>query len=1141
MGLAAAAFEELLAPGDDVERIGRHGLFEDHEVGRSDVRLARQRHEEVRIVVRRGRDVHVHHPLTARDAGIARGEDTAVEVVVVAGRGIEHEHLLRGYGEVVGDVRQVAQVEVQIETAAVAQRVVDRHVRCAEAVALDTEFGRRHRIDDLRVIDLRAQAVYADTSREVGLPALPLQHQLGCGRAFGRGDHAREQRVEQPHVEPPETQGGVVAARVGSEESAHERIALHTVGDRDAGPAPGEVPARDEPHRRGRNVVGPDAVEEDVGRDLGPAKHRLHGCRTVHAPLDVVAHALGDLCEGGQVEVPQREGQRVVAAARGDTVEQQLLLVVHHEEAVDGYTRRIDADAARVDLPGFAATRDVRRQNTQSDGRAVEAVGLCRADPDADQPRRLVRRIDEAGGELDAALLRSARHREVRQVEHPGIEVLGRGVEHERVVAARGVHAQPRGQHAAPLDILRRNLQRQLVARRVEQQPQRRAVGDLQPGGNGVGDGIDVADIDREQREVVGHGRASARQLRGRPGIVQPGHAAQGGPAQVFEDGAVAGFRAEGGVGKVRTQFDEFAVGRVLARDRDVRRRDLPVVVAVECVGHLDAAVQVVERAAAGLGDDARRKLRDRIAAVDAQAGQVGTVEVERKVVTRHRVVQIDQSEKVEVQVGVAGRDTAVELAVAQASVEADRVVGIAVEVQPHDIALNPCVGKAATDLPVDTRPEGRIAQQVTAPEQIAQAQVLRRDLSLQAAAARTPGFEPHAAGDVAHVGRGAQLHVERREQSPEPKVHSHPAGMLQHTAHLPGQGLAGNAAGQIVGSRGRRAQVGDRKVEMRAADIGQPAQRGRGREGRAVADAHAADPGGEVRDDTRRLDIDLREGEVPVAQAGRKVGDVVGRDRRVAHGGVEAHLPDKIAVVGPRRAGQRDVRDADLRAVGQDRGVLETQTALRQVEAPGELLQAKAAPLAGRKGGNGGIDGLPVDGEVIDPGVQAVQMHVREVDAVFAFAPLAAVEAQLHVLDLGLAEREAEVALALPVGIRQPADDLLDVHLPVVHLPQEELAADDPPAADLKPPAEEPEVRDVGLDPTGIKERVAPVVLDIETLDAELREEPDIDTVDAHGGPEPLGDQRHGLVHHEVLHGRNVEQQREHDGKNYQQQNEGR
>ena len=48
-------------------------------------------------------------------------------------------------------------------------------------------------------------------------------------------------------------------------------------------------------------------------------------------------------------------------------------------------------------------------------------------------------------------------------------------------------------------------------------------------------------------------------------------------------------------------------------------------------------------------------------------------------------------------------------------------------------------------------------------------------------------------------------------------------------------------------------------------------------------------------------------------------------------------------------------------------------------------------------------------------------------------------------------------------------------------------------------------------------------------------------DTVDAHGGPEPLGDQRHGLVHHEVLHGRNVEQQREHDGKNYQQQNEGR
>jgi len=103
--------------------------------------------------------------------------------------------------------------------------------------------------------------------------------------------------------------------------------------------------------------------------------------------------------------------------------------------------------------------------------------------------------------------------------------------------------------------------------------------------------------------------------------VPQQGEVFPGTGTQVTEDLAVAGLAAERGVGKIRAQFDQLAPGRVLARDGHALRRELLVVIAVEDVGDLDAAVQVIERAAAGLGDDMRRKFRDRVAAVDCAAG----------------------------------------------------------------------------------------------------------------------------------------------------------------------------------------------------------------------------------------------------------------------------------------------------------------------------------------------------------------------------------------------------------------------------------------------------------------------------------------------------------------------------------------
>ena len=1136
--LAVAAFEGQLAARHGVERVPPLGPLENHEVGVGDVRLARQRQEEVRIVVRRGRDVHVHHPLAARDAGVAGGVDPAVEGVVVGLGRIEHEHPLRRHAHVEGDVRQVRQIEVQIEPPAVALRVENRNAGGPEAVVADRHRRLRHRIGNLRVIDRRAEVPDTHLAPEVGLPALALQHQIGPGAPRRRGDHPREQRVEQRHVEAVGRQTGVIARPVGRIEPPHERIAPKTVGDGHPRPVAREVPARSETQRRRRNVIDPHAVEEDVGRDLGAAQHRFHRRRAVRAPFDRVAHAFGDLREGRKVEVAQREGHRIGAAARSHAVDEQLLLVVHHEEAVDRHVRRVDADPVREDLPRFLPPRDVRRKDAQTDHAAEVALLAQNARADADQSRDLAHGVREARRKLYAPLLRTARHREVRQVQHPGVEVLGRGIDRERIAAVRSIDTEACGQHPAAFDVFGRRLEREPVARRVEEQSQRRAVGDLQSRGHGVGHGVDIAYIDREQREVVGRGGHGSRSfLIGRP-AAQHGQVAARAAAQVLEDGAVAGPRTERDVGEIRTQLDELACVGVLARHRDVRGLYLLVVVAVAGVGDPDAPVQVVERPPAGLGHDTCRELRDGVAAVDPEPRQVGVVQMHREVVTRNRIVEVHQSEKVEIEVGIAGRDAAVELAVAQAPVEPQRVIDIAVEAEAPDAPLHAGVGIAAPHHPVDPGRQGRVAQQLPVSRELPEAHVARRDLAPDRAAALFERAHPQVAGHVAPRRPGPQPHVERREQSPETGVQTHVARPVQHRGERRGKGLSGDAPRQVVGHRGRSPQVGNLEVEVRLPDVGKPPQRSRGRERRAVADAHPADLAREVRDDARHPGIYLTESQMPVAQTGSEVGHVVGRNLRIAQCGVDAHLAEKVPVVGPRVAGQRNVGNPDVRPGRHDPGLLEAQAALREIEPPGEVIQHEAALLARRQRGDGRIDGLSVDGEIVHPGVEPRQMQVRKVDSVGRIALLVPVEAKFHVLDRSALQREAELALPLPAGIRKARDDLFDVHFAVGHLVQMQSGVGDLPAAQLDAPAPQAEARDVGIQTPHVKERVAAVVLDVEILDAHLRKQPDVHPAHAHDRPQPLRDESGRTAHGIVLDGGNVEQQRKRHGKDYQQQN---
>ena len=251
------------------------------------------------------------------------------------------------------------EAHVEIEPSPVAPWIENRDVRSPEPVVLHVQYGLGHRVGHLREIDRGFRSRDADFAFEFGFAALPLQREIGRGHALGRGDDARENRVQQRHVETVDIQPGEIAVAVGGVETADKRVASDAVGDRHPGAAAGEIPARGETHRRRGNVVDLHAVEQDVGRDLAAAQHRLHRRRTVRAALDVVAHALGDLREGRQVEIAQRERHRILAAARGDAVEQQLLLAVHHEKLVDHDLRGVQQDFVGVNLPGLAASGDV--------------------------------------------------------------------------------------------------------------------------------------------------------------------------------------------------------------------------------------------------------------------------------------------------------------------------------------------------------------------------------------------------------------------------------------------------------------------------------------------------------------------------------------------------------------------------------------------------------------------------------------------------------------------------------------------------------------------------------------------------------------------------------------------------------------
>ena len=285
------------------------------------------------------------------------------------------------------------------------------------------------------------------------------------------------------------------------------------------------------------------------------------------------------------------------------------MVIGPHHKSTNSETCRIETDTASPHLPRCRAIGEVRRQQVYLHGLTIFALLLRKGSPQTDTRRGLTHRIHESGRELHATQSSTAGQREVWHMQYTEVDILGRGIERQRVVMIRGIDIQTGCQHATTLDVIRCEFEREAVAGRIEQQLHRRAIGHLQPLGDGISDGIEVVNLHIEQRVVVRYRLLARSLLPFSLGIAA--NKRQITPcrtSQIVEDGLITALRAERSIGKIGTQLHKFTLGEVFARHDHTTHAYLLIVVAIVGIRELDAAIQIVERTTTRLGHQTTRK-----------------------------------------------------------------------------------------------------------------------------------------------------------------------------------------------------------------------------------------------------------------------------------------------------------------------------------------------------------------------------------------------------------------------------------------------------------------------------------------------------------------------------------------------------
>ena len=241
-------------------------MHEGNKLGIRDGRLIGKGHEEEGVILCAGGNIHLDGTLITCNTRRTAGIETTIEEVIIRLGGIEHQHPLGRHTHLISDVREVLQIQIQRKSATVTLGIEDGNIFGRKAVIMHRNLTTRHRVGHLREIDLRLHIRHLNTSREVGIAPLALQHQISLGTPLCIRDDTRQDGVKQCHRQTIDHQMGVIAILLGRIETTQQRIPTLGIHHRESCSPASKIPTRSEAQGRCNKAIGCQRVNRHIGR-----------------------------------------------------------------------------------------------------------------------------------------------------------------------------------------------------------------------------------------------------------------------------------------------------------------------------------------------------------------------------------------------------------------------------------------------------------------------------------------------------------------------------------------------------------------------------------------------------------------------------------------------------------------------------------------------------------------------------------------------------------------------------------------------------------------------------------------------------------------------------------------------------------
>ena len=279
---------------------------------------------------------------------------------------------------------------------------------------------------------------------------------------------------------------------------------------------------------------------------------------------------------------------------------------------------------------------------------------------------------------------------------------------------------------------------------------------------------------------------------------------------------------------------------------------------------------------------------------------------------------------------------------------------------------------------------------------------------------------------------------------------------------------------------------------------------------------------------------FDVRELRAPMGNLRRKIANRRKIDMRILGRDIHHHLVDVVRVVVPTiLANDCQHRHIDLGRTRLQMQIGKAHTTRRNRQPIGRhIVKAYSTALAKRYFVQSQRNRVAIEQEIAPHNISIVELHCRPINsATVAMSSVVTEKFESEIGDLGTIDRHREITA---LARAQTFDHLLDIDLTIGHFGQAQQRA-----IDLRhTKCQRFESGDSRFDLTRIQQRITLIILDIETLDLQSVEQPQIDVFDAHLSTQLTRSKARSGIDDPVLHRPDIDQHRQRQRKNYRHQN---